>query len=166
MSDKINIIFVCLGNICRSPLADGLMHHIVQEKGLSDYFNIDSAGTYAGHAGERADSRMRQTANSHGVELLSRARQFTTEDFDIFNHIVVMDDSNYQNVIRLAKSDEEKEKVFKLRSYDNNKSNSDVDDPYYGGIEGFENCYQVVLESVNNLLENLINNYNLPQLNK
>ncbi|OHX65901.1 low molecular weight protein-tyrosine-phosphatase [Flammeovirga pacifica] len=156
MSNKINILFVCLGNICRSPLADGLMVHAIEQRGLDIYFSIDSAGTYAGHAGNRADERMRRTASSHGVELHSIARQFVKADFDLFDHIVVMDDSNYSNVERLAKNDNDRNKIFKLRSYDNQQSNKDVDDPYYGGMQGFENCFSVVNESVNNFLDFLV----------
>ncbi|ANQ48931.1 low molecular weight phosphotyrosine protein phosphatase [Flammeovirga sp. MY04] len=161
MPNKINIIFVCLGNICRSPLADGLMLHHLKERGLTDHFHIDSAGTYAGHAGSRADERMRQTAKKHGVELLSIARQFTVEDFDHFDYIVVMDDSNYQNVIRMTRSESDRSKVFKLRTYDNHQSNKDVEDPYYGGMQGFENCFDVVDESVNNFLNDLVQQNNL-----
>ncbi|MBD0403619.1 low molecular weight protein-tyrosine-phosphatase [Flammeovirga sp. EKP202] len=162
MTSTVKVIFVCLGNICRSPLADGLMHHKIAERKLDRFFEIDSAGTYAGHAGERADSRMRSTAQKHGVELASIARQFLAEDLDHFDYVIVMDDSNYTNVTRLATDDVQLSKVSKLRSFDNQTSNKDVDDPYYGGISGFENCYQVVSESVDNFIDHLIQTHNIP----
>ena len=99
---KTNILFVCLGNICRSPAADGIMHHIVEERGLSGRIGIDSAGTYAGHTGELPDARMRRAAARRGYDLGHRARQIREEDFDRFDMIVVMDDMNYENVHRLA----------------------------------------------------------------
>ena len=101
---KTNILFVCLGNICRSPAADGIMHHIVEERGLSGRIGIDSAGTYAGHTGELPDARMRRAAARRGYDLGHRARQIREEDFDRFDMIVVMDDMNYENVHRLAPS--------------------------------------------------------------
>lgn len=164
MTSPVKIIFVCLGNICRSPLADGLMVHKLKERGLDSFFEIDSAGTYAGHAGEKADARMRSTAQKHNVELTSIARQFITEDFDHFDYIIVMDDSNYTNVTRIALDDEQISKVSKLRSFDNQASNKDVDDPYYGGISGFENCFQVVSESVDNFIDQLTKNHNIRPL--
>ena len=99
---KTNILFVCLGNICRSPAADGIMHHIVEERGLSGRIGIDSAGTYAGHTGELPDARMRRAAARRGYDLGHRARQIREEDFDRFDMIVVMDDMNYENVHRLV----------------------------------------------------------------
>lgn len=162
MMSTVKVIFVCLGNICRSPLADGLMNHKLQERGLQDYFEIDSAGTYAGHAGNRADSRMRSTAQKHTVELNSIARQFLAEDFDLFDYIIVMDDSNYTNVTRISKKEKQLTKISKLRTFDNQSSNKDVDDPYYGGMSGFEDCFQIVSESVDNFIEHLIQTHNIP----
>ena len=162
MKSTVKVIFVCLGNICRSPLADGLMHHKVKERGLEEYFEIDSAGTYAGHAGEKADARMRSTSEKYGVHLASIARQFLTEDFDRFDYIIVMDDSNFNNVTRLTKDENHLAKVTKLRAFDNQTSNKDVDDPYYGGISGFENCFQIVAESVDNFIDQLIQTHNIP----
>ncbi|AZQ62484.1 low molecular weight phosphotyrosine protein phosphatase [Flammeovirga pectinis] len=156
MATNNSVLFVCLGNICRSPLADGLMIHEVNKRGIAAQFKIDSAGTYAGHAGEKADKRMRKTAANHGVELKSIARQFIVDDFDKFEHIVVMDDSNLNNVLNLTRNDSDRNKVIKLRSFDNQKSGKDVDDPYYGGIAGFDNCYNVVSESIVNFLNKLL----------
>ena len=109
---KTNILFVCLGNICRSPAADGIMHHIVEERGLGGRIGIDSAGTYAGHTGELPDARMRRAAARRGYDLGHRARQIREEDFDRFDMIVVMDDMNYENVHRLAPSRRAAEKIF------------------------------------------------------
>ena len=136
---KTNILFVCLGNICRSPAADGIMHHIVEERGLSGRIGIDSAGTYAGHTGELPDARMRRAAARRGYDLGHRARQIREEDFDRFDMIVVMDDMNYENVHRLAPSRRAAEKIFRMREFFRRHPRWDhVPDPYYEGAEGFE----------------------------
>lgn len=128
---KTNILFVCLGNICRSPAADGIMHHIVEERGLSGRIGIDSAGTYAGHTGELPDARMRRAAARRGYDLGHRARQIREEDFDRFDMIVVMDDMNYENVHRLAPSRRAAEKIFRMREFFRRHSRWDhVPDPY------------------------------------
>ncbi|MEM7510219.1 MAG: low molecular weight protein-tyrosine-phosphatase, partial [Bacteroidota bacterium] len=95
---KLHILFVCLGNICRSPMAEGLFKHKVAQSGLSDFFDIDSCGTGAWHAGESADARMRKTAQKHGIQLTSTARQVQTTDFSRFDYITPMDDSNLINL--------------------------------------------------------------------
>ena len=101
---ETKILFVCLGNICRSPAADGIMRHIVRKRGLGAEIAVDSAGTYAGHTGELPDARMRRAALRRGYELTHRARQIREEDFGKFDMIVVMDDRNYEHVHRLAPS--------------------------------------------------------------
>ena len=136
---KTNILFVCLGNICRSPAADGIMHHIVEERGLSGRIGIDSAGTYAGHTGELPDARMRRAAARRGYDLGHRARQIREEDFDRFDMIVVMDDMNYENVHRLHSR------------WDH------VPDPYYEGAEGFELVLDMLEDGCGGILEYLEN---------
>lgn len=136
---ETRILFVCLGNICRSPAADGIMHHIVKERGLGGEFVIDSAGTYAGHRGELPDARMRRAASQRGYELTHRARRIREEDFGRFDMIVVMDDMNYENVHRLAPSREDARKIFRMREFFRRHPGWDhVPDPYYEGADGFE----------------------------
>lgn len=148
---KIKILFVCLGNICRSPLAEGVFQSLVEEKRLNHLFEIDSCGTSAFHVGEPADKRMRETAYKHGVSLTSRARQFSTSDFDTFNYIIAMDHSNKQNMLLLAK-ETPNAKLFLMRDFDPTEKGADVPDPYYGGLAGFENVFQIVYRSSQNLL--------------
>lgn len=153
--NKTSVLFVCLGNICRSPAAEGVFLDLIAKKGLFDNYKVDSAGTSGHHQGELADARMRQTASARGLELLSRSRQFVAQDFKKFDYIIVMDDSNYQNVMNLDTHDEYVQKVIKLTDFcDQNYSEFDhVPDPYYGGEEGFE----LVLNLLDNGCLNLLN---------
>ncbi|MCF8059428.1 MAG: low molecular weight phosphotyrosine protein phosphatase [Bacteriovoracaceae bacterium] len=148
----MKVLFVCLGNICRSPAAEGVFLHLIQEKGLSNSFEVDSAGTSSVHSGERADPRMREHALKRGIELPSRARQFKREDFKHFDSIVVMDDSNYRNVVGLAENNTDIEKVIKMASFCPLSGESEVPDPYYGGAAGFEKVLDMVTEGSENLL--------------
>ena len=136
---ETKILFVCLGNICRSPAADGIMRHIVRERGLGAEVAVDSAGTYAGHTGELPDARMRRAASRRGYELTHRARQIREEDFGKFDMIVVMDDRNYEHVHRLAPSRADAARIFRMREFFSRHPGWDhVPDPYYEGAEGFE----------------------------
>ncbi len=134
---------VCLGNICRSPIADGLLLRKIKEQNLDA--QVDSAGTANYHIGKAPDSRMIQTAAAHGtpIEFL-RARQFSNQDFENFDHILVMDQSNYENVIRLAQSADDRNKVQFLLDYLYPNQKAAVPDPYYGSLEDFEQVYQLV----------------------
>ncbi len=149
------LVFVCLGNICRSPTGEGVFQHIVNEAGFGNYFEVDSAGTSAFHVGQPANSKSSDVADAHGVQLKSRARQFDKEDLDYYDLIIPMDNENRDNIYAMADSEEQKEKVQLLREYDPNPEDGQVPDPYYGGLEGFENVYQIVERSCKNLLEQL-----------
>ncbi len=142
---KIAVLFVCLGNICRSPVAQAVFEHQVQKEGLDYYITADSAGTAAYHVGEKADSRMRRTAKIHGVEITHRARKFCKEDFDRFDLILAMDASNFENILDLASNNKKRIKVKMFRQYDPEcGEDKNVPDPYYGGSEGFELVYNIV----------------------
>ena len=148
------IIFVCLGNICRSPMGEGVMKYLIEKKGLSSSYYIDSAGTSAFHVGEKADHRMRDVAYSHEIKLVSRSRQFVKEDLEEFDYVVAMDDSNYQNIVNLNPTNESK--IFKLREFDEEAyGDLNVPDPYYGGIDGFEEVYQIIMRSCVELLKKI-----------
>lgn len=152
------ILFVCLGNICRSPAADGIMQHIVRQRGLGGDLVIDSAGTYAGHTGELPDARMRRAASRRGYDLTHRARQIREEDFAGFDMIVVMDDMNYENVHRLAPSREDARKIFRMREFFRRHPDwSYVPDPYYEGTEGFELVLDMLEDGCEGILEYLGN---------
>ena len=149
----VSVLFVCLGNICRSPMAEGLFIHMVEEAGLSDKIRIDSCGTGAWHTGERADRRMRETAAKHGVNLPSRARQIHYTDFVKFDYIIPMDSSNLRDVERLAREmPEGGAQIIKMRYFDADAPNADVPDPYYGGRSGFDDVYEMLQRSCSALL--------------
>lgn len=147
---------VCLGNICRSPLA----HGILQNKLPEDQYFIDSAGTSGYHNGEKPDSRSIEVARNYGIDISNqRSRKFTVSDFDKFDKIYVMDKSNYKNVITMARNSEDKAKVELILDYTNSE-NQEVPDPYYGGAEGFNNVYKLLnnaCEAIKNNLETFRN---------
>jgi len=141
----MKILFVCLGNICRSPLAEGIMRNI------APHLEIDSAGTSNYHIGSPPDRRMIETAKGHGIDISGlAARQFTLEDFDNFDKIVVMDAANYRDVISIAQNEKQKDKV--VFALENNK---DVPDPYFGGNEGFQTVYHLLHSACQQLLESI-----------
>ncbi|MBB1139717.1 low molecular weight protein-tyrosine-phosphatase [Myroides sp. WP-1] len=138
---KVKVLMVCLGNICRSPLAEG----ILQAKLPQENFLVDSAGTGNWHVGEQPDSRSIEVAKKYGIDLTTqRARQFKKSDFSTFDHIFVMDQSNYNNVIQLAETAEDKAKVRLLLEVLDATKKAEVPDPYYGGPDGFEHVYQLI----------------------
>lgn len=134
---------VCLGNICRSPLAEGILKSKVSEN-----VYVDSAGTAAYHVGELPDKRSISVAKKYGIDLTNqRARKFTVKDFDAFDLIYAMDESNYQNILSLSRNNEDEQKVQLILNEIDTNSNQDVPDPYYGGNDGFENVYQMLDEA-------------------
>ena len=150
----MKILMVCLGNICRSPMADGLMRKKVQEHKLDVY--VDSAGTANYHVGGAPDTRMTQTGKRKGVDISGlRARQFVVSDFDNFDLIYVMDHSNYVNVVRLARNEADRNKVQLILELLPNQIEFEVPDPYYGGQEGFEHVFDLLDKSTDIILNNL-----------
>ena len=154
-SPRTSVLFVCLGNICRSPLAEGVFQHLVEEAGLSERFVIESAGTGAWHVGERPDARATMVANQHGVALESRARQVTADDLHRFDFIIAMDRENRRNLERMAAGTDSEAVIQLLREYDSDSDHDEVPDPYYGGTSGFEIVYEMVLRSCRELLRRI-----------
>ncbi|MBQ2843669.1 MAG: low molecular weight phosphotyrosine protein phosphatase [Alistipes sp.] len=152
---KQRILFVCLGNICRSPAAEGILRDLVIRRGLTERIEVDSAGTYAGHTGELADPRMRRAASARGIELTHRARQIREADFERFDRIIVMDDYNYEDVHRLAPSREMANKIYRMREFFSSTRYRYVPDPYYEGREGFEIVLDLLEEGCQKLLDEL-----------
>ncbi len=146
------ILFVCMGNICRSPSAEAVMKYLVEKENLTDKIFIDSAGTIGYHAGEPADPRMRKHAEKRGYNLTSIARQFRLQDFEEFDYIVVMDHDNYRDIRALDKENKYAHKVFKMTQFSSN-GYEEVPDPYYGGPQGFENVLDILEDSAKGLLE-------------
>jgi protein-tyrosine phosphatase len=151
---RTRVLFVCLGNICRSPLAEGVFLHLVREAGLADRFEVDSAGTGDWHVGERPDARSAAVALRHGVELPSRARQVTRGDLDTFDHVLAMDRENLRELERMARPGARAE-IRLLRAHDPVRDSDDVPDPYYGGPSGFDLVYDMVHRSCSALLDEL-----------
>ena len=136
---KQRILFVCLGNICRSPAAEAVLNDTLRRRGIERDIVVDSAGTYGGHAGERADSRMRQAAALRGIDIPHRSRQVREEDFERFDAIIAMDDNNYEALFRLSPSREASQRIYRFREFMRRHPDwSHVPDPYYEGREGFE----------------------------
>jgi len=154
-STKTRVLFVCLGNICRSPLAEGVFRNQVEAAGLTDKFEIDSAGTGSWHVGERPDARAAMVARDHGVELDSRARQVRDEDLRDFDYVIAMDRENLRSLQRMADATGGDAEVVLLRAYDPDPEGEEVPDPYYGGVRGFEDVYQILTRSCEGLLVQL-----------
>ncbi len=153
---KQRILFVCLGNICRSPAAEAMFQMLVDREGLNDSIVVDSAGTYGGHAGERSDVRMRRAAAARGIEMTHRARQVKEADFENFDRIIAMDDNNYEALFRLAPDRDAQNKIFRFREYLRRHSDwSYIPDPYYEGHEGFELVLDLLEDGCATLLEEL-----------
>lgn len=162
MSAVVRICFVCLGNICRSPTAEGVMKALIEREGLADRVHVDSAGTGAWHAGERADARSRETAQRRGLSLDSIARQFTRADYDRFDYILAMDADNLRDLERLAPSDAARAKVRLFRSFDpSSPANAGVPDPYYGGDRGFDDVFDLCEAACQGLLEHVRREHDL-----
>lgn len=155
MEQKTRVLFVCLGNICRSPLARALFEQQVNALGLDHKFHIDSAGTSSNHVGEDADARTKSNAKQNGLTFSHRARQFNKADFDRFDRIIVMDQSNRRDVVALAADKAHEDKVYLMRHWDRNQPGENVPDPWYGGSEGFEAVYQLLKHCTGNLLADL-----------
>jgi len=151
------VLFVCLGNICRSPLAEGLFKKKVMERGLEDDFKIDSCGTAAYHIGEQPDERSAENALQNGVVLDHKGRQFTESDFDEFDYIIAMDKSNLRNIQSLEKNRTGYELVL-MRNFDEQGINQDVPDPYYGGDNGFQEVFEILDRSTESLLDHIMEN--------
>jgi len=140
------ILMVCLGNICRSPLAEGILSHKLEKT----IHSVDSAGTSSHHQGEMPDPRSVATAQKYGIDIADqRSRQFQFTDFDTFDYILVMDKSNLRNILALARTEDDKKKVSLIMDEVEDVSNNEVPDPYYGGDHGFENVYHMLDDACN-----------------
>ena len=156
-SRKYSVLFVCLGNICRSPAAQAVMQRLVDERGLTDRFYIDSAGIGAWHIGDLPDKRMRVHARPRGYELTHRARQVQSGDFEDFDLIVGMDAGNVDDLRYKAATIEQQDKVVMMGEYIRQYPNYDyVPDPYYEGSEGFELVLDLLEDACDNLLNRII----------
>lgn len=150
-----SILFVCLGNICRSPSAEGIMKSIVHVQNLDSKYRIDSAGIIGVHAGEPADSRMRRHASARGYNLTSISRQISVADFDMFDLIIGMDSQNLNDLHAIAQTDIHHSKIKRMTDFCTRINIDRVPDPYYGGAEGFEQVIDILEDACSGLLAEL-----------
>jgi len=156
---EVNVLMVCMGNICRSPLAHGLFEDLVEKAGLSERVRVDSAGTHAYHVGEEPDPRSQQTALRHGIDLSSqRARRVASEDFEQFDYILAMDRDNFGILMRSA-SPEHHHKIHMFLEFAPEMPAEEVPDPYYGGADGFDKVYDLVEAAAAGLLQHIRSNH-------
>ena len=153
---KYKVLFVCLGNICRSPAAQGVFEHIVRENGMSDRIEADSAGTYGGHRGELPDRRMRTAAMYRGFSLTHRSRQVSGLDFLDFDLIVAMDDQNYEDLMHMAPSVEATHKIRRMADFLQRRKMPYIPDPYYMGTEGFTLVLDLLEDGCQNLFNEIV----------
>lgn len=150
------ILFVCLGNICRSPSAEAVFNALIEKNGLENEFQCDSAGTAAYHVGEPADYRMRQFARKRGFDLTSISRPVdSARDFDRFDYIIGMDRQNVRDLKAMARNETERKKIFLMTDFCLNKSYDSVPDPYFGDSAGFELVLDILEDACNGLLQKL-----------
>lgn len=152
----INILFVCLGNICRSPSAEAVMNAIIKREGLEDEIKVDSAGILAWHAGEPSDSRMKAHAADRGYELTSISRQINPKkDFEKFDAIIAMDYENMRDLRSLDPENKYNDKLYMMTGFCKSIPADSVPDPYYGGDSGFENVLDILEDACEGLLERI-----------
>lgn len=154
-SKEVHILFVCMGNICRSPTAEGVFRYIVEKEGLDSWIKTDSAGTHAYHVGEQPDRRAQQTARDRGIDLSDlRGRKAVSQDFELFDYILAMDNDNYRLLQQLS-TKENNSKLNLFLDFSKDYSETEVPDPYYGGDQGFEHVFDLVESASYGLLEEI-----------
>ncbi|WP_353121653.1 low molecular weight protein-tyrosine-phosphatase [Dysgonomonas capnocytophagoides] len=160
-SNKYKILFVCLGNICRSPAGEGIMKKIIEENNQTDFIAVDSAGTSGYHDGDLPDRRMRSHGNRRGYKFDSISRKFTADDFDDFDLIIAMDDNNYDNIMKLSPDLESQKKVHRMVYFSKKYGYDHIPDPYYMGADGFELVLDLLEDACEGLYSYLKENQNI-----
>jgi protein-tyrosine phosphatase len=156
-SERTRILFVCLGNICRSPLAETIFRAQARQRGVEHLFEVDSAGTSSYHAGCGPDRRSVEAARRRSLEVTGTARQVTDEDLHSFDYVIAMDRENFADLDQLKASADGTARIHRLREWDPDAESPDVPDPYYGGPTGFERVQDVIERSCSGLLDALVN---------
>lgn len=158
----VHVLFVCLGNICRSPLAEGIFKDLVKKSGLDSFIQVDSAGTSGWHIDEPPDARSIQIAAQKGVQLDHLGRQIKKIDLQRFDYILAMDQENLEEIQRLQDPGQfHNVRILLMREFDNQRSGADIPDPYYGGQNGFQLVYDMLEESLSNFLDFIIKKHKL-----
>ena len=150
------LLFVCLGNICRSPSAENIMNHLIQQTGLEKHILCDSAGTSSYHIGSVPDRRMTAAAQARGIALIGKARQFQITDFEDFDLILAMDKENYRDILSLDRQNQHSHKVLMICEFATKHRDRSVPDPYYGGSDGFDHVINLLLDACDGLLQQII----------
>jgi protein-tyrosine phosphatase len=163
---KIRVLFVCLGNICRSPLAEGIFRKKVRERGLDHLIDIDSCGTSNYHIGGPPDSRTLANAKQNGVVIEHAARQLCEADLTNFDYILAMDKSNFSNILRLPGSDQMRSRIKLMREFDPIEKNGEVPDPYHGGEQGFQDVFVILDRTTENFLKHVIETHKIDPARK
>lgn len=159
LKNKVAVVFICMGNICRSPTAEGVFRHLVQQEGLTDWITTDSAGTHAYHIGDQPDRRSQQTALSRGIDLSDlRGRKAVVNDFKKFDYILAMDNDNYQ-ILESMCPPELIDKLSLFLEFSEDFTETQVPDPYYGGDQGFEHVFDLVESASKGLLSDILKKY-------
>lgn len=151
------VLFVCLGNICRSPAAENIMNHLVAQAGLERHIVCDSAGTSSYHLGSPPDRRMTSAARQRNIQMQGQARQFEKDDFETFDLILAMDRENYRDILVLDPAGHYRDKVHLMCRFCSRHSDQEVPDPYYGGTEGFNNVLDLLQDACEGLLQHILN---------
>jgi len=151
--DRKKVLFVCLGNICRSPLAEAIFKHKVESRNLEHLFDIDSCGTSNYHIGDIPDPRTFAIAGKHGIKVDHIVRQFTTDDLDASDYIFAMDENNFKNILSLSGNKTHREKVFLMREFDSQGKGKEVPDPYWGNEKEFQEVFDILDRSIDGFLE-------------
>lgn len=157
----IRVLFVCLGNICRSPLAEGIFQRLVEDAQLAEKVACDSAGVNSYHIGEKPDARMIRTARSNGIELNHRARAFKADDAQTFDYILCMDEANLSMALSIAGDGVKEQQIQLMRNFDPDAPGADVPDPWYGDMDGFQECFTILDRSTRNFFEYMLKQHRL-----
>lgn len=155
---KISVLFVCMGNICRSPMAEGVFNRIIENKGLTDSFIVDSAGIIGYHDGEFADSRMQFHASKRGYKLTHRSRKVEKHDFKKFDFLIAMDEDNIEGLTRLAQTKSDNAKIYRMVDFSTKFQTTHIPDPYYGGDQGFEHVIDLLEDACEGFFEKVKTN--------
>lgn len=157
--NQISVLFVCMGNICRSPTAQGVFRALVEGEGLEQRIQTDSAGTIAYHVGEPPDRRARETADKRGIDLNDlRARKVVAEDFERFDYVLAMDEDNYRDLLEICPPGME-ERLHLFMDFAPQLAEKEVPDPYYGGVAGFDRVFNLVEDASRGLLDHILNRH-------